>query len=116
MTVAREPAEDRRGEARFPAAFAVVVAAGLYGLLPDELILGTRLVVPVLELVLLGALVAVNPLRLDRETRWSRKVSLLLICFIAGSNLVALVQLTGSWSTPAAAPGPSCCWPPGRCG
>ena len=93
MTVAREPGEDRRGEARLPAALAVVVAAALYGLLPDDLILGTRLVVPVLELVLLGALVAVNPVRLDRETRWSRIVSLLLIGLVAGTNLVALVQL-----------------------
>lgn len=83
----------RRGEPRLPAATAAAVAAGLYALLPDKLIVGPRLVIPVLELLLLAALIAVNPIRITRHTRWSRKVSLALIGLIGFSNLVALVLL-----------------------
>ena len=49
--------------------------------------------IPILELVLLAALIAVNPLRMTRTTRWSRTTSLTLIGLIALTNLVALIQL-----------------------
>lgn len=81
---------DRRGEVRLPAALATVVAIALYALLPDDLILGPRLVVPVVEAALLVAMLAVNPLRMNRETRWSRLAALTLIGLIAAANLTSL--------------------------
>ncbi|MDQ1668251.1 MAG: hypothetical protein QOE40_312, partial [Actinomycetota bacterium] len=40
------------GEARYAAAAAILVAIALYALLPNPLIIGPRLAVPLLELVL----------------------------------------------------------------
>jgi hypothetical protein len=85
--------DGRRGEIRLPASVATAVAIALYAGLPVTLILGPRLVIPVLEGLLLLVLVAVNPIRMSRETRWSRMLSLGLIGLIAATNLVALVLL-----------------------
>lgn len=87
------PDSGRRGEVRLPASAATALAAALYALLPDQLIVGPRLVIPVLELVLLAALVAAHPIRVDRHSRWSRTTSLVLIGLIGTTNLVALVLL-----------------------
>jgi hypothetical protein len=81
---------ERRGEVRLPAALATVVAIALYALLPDDLLVGPRWIVPAVESVLLVSLVVVNPWRMSRETRWSRWASLLLIAVIAAANLVSL--------------------------
>ncbi len=87
------PREGRRGEARLPAVVAVLVAIALQSLLPSRLVLGPRLVVPALELLLLIPLVVVNPLRLTRQTRWSRPVALTLALFIVAANTTVLVLL-----------------------
>ena len=68
--------EERRGEARLPAAIAVLVAIALYALLPENLLVLPRLLIPVLGVLLLIALVVVNPKRLTRQTRLSRLASL----------------------------------------
>ena len=81
---------DRPGEVRLPASAATVLAICLYAALPDRLIVGPRLVVPVLEAALLIVLVLVNPWRLTRRSRWMRLVSLSLIGLIAAGNLIAL--------------------------
>ena len=60
------------GEARFPPALAVCVAIVTYALLPQSLLVGPRFVIPIIEALLLVALVAVNPVRMNRQTRWSR--------------------------------------------
>jgi hypothetical protein len=86
----RTERRERRGEARLPAALATAVAIALYALLPDELLLGPRWAVPAVETVLLVSLVAVNPWRMDRETGWSRGLSLALIALIAAGNLGSL--------------------------
>lgn len=83
----------REGEVRFPAAAAIVVAIGLYALLPGQLIIGPRVIVPVLEVGLLGALLAANPRRLTRQNRVLRILSLSLVGLIAASNTAALVLL-----------------------
>lgn len=88
--VTGDPGVDRRGEVRLPASGATVLAIVLYAALPDRLIVGPRLVVPVLEAALLLALVLVNPWRVSRTTRWSRVVSLGLTALIAAGNLAAL--------------------------
>ncbi|WP_436535549.1 hypothetical protein [Actinoplanes sp. HUAS TT8] len=83
----------RRGEARLPSALTVVVAIALYALLPEQLILGPRLVIPALEVVLLIAIVIVNPRRMTRDSPWERAAALTLVGLIAVANAVALVLL-----------------------
>jgi len=83
----------RRGEARLPSALTVVVAIALYALLPEQLILGPRLVIPVLEAILLAALIIVNPRRMTRDNPWERAAALTLVGLIAIANAVALVLL-----------------------
>ena len=80
----------RRGEARLPSALTVVAAIALYALLPEQLILGPRLVIPALEAVLLAALIIVNPRRMTRDNPWERAAALTLIGLIALANASAL--------------------------
>jgi hypothetical protein len=82
-----------QGEARFPPAVAVCVAMVTYAFLPQSLLVGPRFVIPVIEAFLLVALVAVNPVRMNRQTRWSRTVSLGLSGVVIVTNLVALGML-----------------------
>ena len=84
---------ERRGEVRLPAALAVLTAIALYALLPENLLLGPRLVIPALGVLLLVALVVVNPRRMTRQTRFSRIASLVLVGLIGFANTVALVML-----------------------
>jgi hypothetical protein len=83
----------RRGEARLPSTLVVVAAIALYALLPEQLILGPRLVIPALEVVLLAALVIVNPRRMTRDNPWERAAALTLVGLIAVANAMALVLL-----------------------
>lgn len=87
---------DRRGEVRLPASLATVPAIGLYAALPDRLIIGPRLVVPIREAALLLALVMVNPWRVTRAGRWRHLVSLGLIALIAVGNVTALGLLVNA--------------------
>jgi hypothetical protein len=89
----RHPRHQRRGEARLPAALVTLVAIALYLLLPQQLLVAPRFVVPVLEFVLLVPLIAINPRRVTRQTRLSRVLSLGLVAVIAITNLGALVLL-----------------------
>jgi hypothetical protein len=91
----REP-RSSAGENRLWPALAVVVAALVYAVLPESLLVGPRLAIPVVELALLGALVVTNPRRIVRQTRWSRGVSIALACVVIGTNLVALGTLVRS--------------------
>ena len=83
----------RRGEARLPSALVVVAAIALYALLPEQLILGPRLVIPALEVILLAALVIVNPRRMTRDNLWERAAALMLVGLIAIANAIALALL-----------------------
>src|SRR4051794_11990798 len=64
------PAWRRRtdGEHRWPAALAVLVAVVLQLVLPADIVPGTRLLLPVVEVLLLLALLIANPYRIDRES------------------------------------------------
>jgi adenosyl cobinamide kinase/adenosyl cobinamide phosphate guanylyltransferase len=84
------------GENRLPPAAAVIVAGLAYALLPASLLFGPRFVIPGLELVLLVALIATNPRRMTRETRWSRIASIGLASLVILTNLVALGMLVHS--------------------
>jgi uncharacterized membrane protein len=81
------------GEVRLPASIAVVVAAALHALLPSALLIEPRWVIPAVEIALLVPLIAVNPLRLTRETSRSRIVGLVLVGVIIMTNLVSLGYL-----------------------
>ena len=72
---------------------AILVAIVLYALLPEQLLLGPRLLIPSVEAVLLVAVVATNPRRLTKESRFSRTVSLILTGIVLAANLLALVLL-----------------------
>jgi len=86
-----QPAWKRRthGEHRWPAAAAVVVAIVLQLMLPNPVVPQARYVLPVLEVVLLVGLVAVNPFRIDGESAALR---------IGGLVLTGLVVLANAWS------------------
>ena len=84
------------GEHRLPPATAVVIAGLTYALLPGSLLFGPRFVIPALELALLIGLIATNPRRITRETRWSRIASLALAAVVILTNLIALGMLVHS--------------------
>jgi len=84
------------GENRLPPALAVVVAALVYGVLPESLLVGPRYAIPAIELLLLAALLMTNPRRMVRQTRWSRVVSIALACVVIATNLVALGMLVNT--------------------
>jgi hypothetical protein len=83
----------RHGESRWPAAIATLVAVGLYAALPNSLLFGPRYVIPALELVLMAVVVAENPLRMTRQTRYGRAAALAVLYLIMASNFVALALL-----------------------
>ena len=78
-----------RGEARLPVAVAILAAVALQLVLPDRLALRPVWLLPLLELALFGVLVAMNPLRINRERRWLRTTSL---------GLIGLITLANGWS------------------
>lgn len=81
------------GENRIPPAVAVVVAAVVYALLPQSLLLGPRFAIPIIELALLAALIATNPRRMVRQSRWSRIAATALAGLVIVANLTALGML-----------------------
>lgn len=102
------------GEHRWPAAVAIVVAIGLQLLLPDQLTLVSRWLLPSLELVVLVVLAVTGPARMDRESALLRGLGLTLVGLLSVANAVS----AGCWSprsstAPPAAP-PRPCWPAGR--
>jgi hypothetical protein len=84
------------GEPRLPAAVGVVLAIGLYTVLPSALQIGPRFVIPGLELLLFIPLVLANPRRMSRENRLLRRLSIAVVLLIALSNTTALVLLIHS--------------------
>ena len=92
----RRETRSSAGENRLWPAIAVVVAVLVYAGLPESVLVGPRLAIPLVELVLLGALVITNPRRLVRQTRWSRGASMALSGVLIATNLVALGMLVRS--------------------
>ncbi|SEE17476.1 hypothetical protein [Streptomyces sp. TLI_105] len=93
-----EPPESRSrrepvGEARWPMGMAVVTAMVLTILLPDDLRLAPRWVLPTVEGLLLLALVAGDPGRIDRRSTALRTLSIALVGVLALSAVWSTVQL-----------------------
>jgi hypothetical protein len=90
------------GENRLPPAVAVLAAIAVYALLPESLLFAPRFVIPAIELALLIALVATNPRRMTRQTRWSQSTAVVLVTVMIGANLVALGMLVSSLNSAGA--------------
>jgi uncharacterized membrane protein len=89
------PAWRRRtpGEPRWPVTTSVVVAIVLQVLLPHQLALLPRYLLPALEAALLVGLIAANPVRIERRSRMVRAASIGLIFLITAANALSAVLL-----------------------
>lgn len=76
-------------------ALAVLAAAGLYLLIPEQFRLAeaTRIGYPVLLIVLLGLLVIGDPGRIDRDLRWLRVTTGVLIAVITAATAISAVRI-----------------------
>lgn len=85
----------RQGERRLPMALAVLVAGGLYVVTPADFRLGeaSRIAYPAILVLLLGLLVVGDPGRIDRERRWLRLTTGLMIAVITVGVAVSAVRL-----------------------
>ncbi|MCX2180547.1 hypothetical protein KV205_08410 [Streptomyces sp. SKN60] len=81
------------GESRWPMATAVVAAMVLTILLPDDLRLAPHWVLPAVEGLLLLALIAGDPGRIDRRSTVLRTMSIALVCVLALSAVWSTAQL-----------------------
>lgn len=82
-----------RGENRLPVATAIVAAITLQIFVPDRYGLTPRWLVPGLEGALLAALVAINPIRMERGGPTARAVSLALVAAITADNVFSASRL-----------------------
>lgn len=96
-----------RREPRWPAALAIVVAMGLYLILPQELIIGPRWLLHVIEGLLVIPLLITNPDRSEPDTAFLRTISIVLIAVVSAANLSALGLLVHDLLTHTALEGKS---------
>jgi uncharacterized membrane protein len=89
---------DSRAESRWPPAVAVllfvVLNATLRLWLPKEDVIAVPWLLPSIELVLLGVLLASDPLGVDRRSRWLRRTSIGLVLLLVAAALWATIILT----------------------
>lgn len=77
----------------WPPSICALVAAVVYALLPDNLLVGPRYAIPALEGLLVLALLLTNRNRQGARERWSRRLSMALSGVVIVTNLSALVLL-----------------------
>lgn len=82
-------------ESRAPVLVAVLANLALILLIPEKVQLLPNWVVPTLGILLLIPLVAFNPRRLTRESRWSRWLSISLAILLTAANQVTIVVTIG---------------------
>ena len=87
------PQSGRPGEVRLAASVAALAALALYATLPSQLLSWARIVVPGVELLLLVPLIAANPIRMDRQNRVLRSMSIALAGLLVATNSAAFVTL-----------------------
>ncbi len=85
--------DDVVGEARWPMAGAVLAAMVLTILLPADMRFGPQWLLPLVEGVLLVAVVAGDPGKINHRSRWLRALSIVLVSVLVLSALWATVQL-----------------------
>lgn len=86
----------QQGENRWPPAVAAAVAIVTYAFLPESLLPLPRYLIPGVEALLLVALVVTNPLRMARQSRRSRWLSIGLALVVVLANLTALGYLVST--------------------
>jgi hypothetical protein len=88
-------ANDHRvvGEARWPMAVAVLAVIVLTLLLPHELVTRPRWGVPLIEALLLVAVMIGDPGKIDRRSRWVRALTITLIALLVATALWCTAQL-----------------------
>ena len=96
-----------RAEHRWPAVVALLFAIVLYALLPSSFLPWLRYTAVAIAALMFIPLIAVNPLRFQRQTKWSRRLSVGQVLFLAAANQVALVQLVFALVHAAKDDGPS---------
>lgn len=101
------PQRTARAEHRWPAVVALLVALTLYATLPSSFFPPLRWAVVGVGIALLVPLIAINPLRFDRQTKWSRPLSLIQTIVLLAANQFALVQLVHQLVTDTTAEGPT---------
>ncbi|MET1086352.1 MAG: hypothetical protein ABWY04_04405 [Arthrobacter sp.] len=94
-------------EHRWPAVIGLFIALSLYATLPTAFLPGVRYMVVVVGLGLLVPLIALNPRRLTRQTRWSRYLSVGQALLLVVANEAALVQLVIALAGPTNSDGPT---------
>lgn len=81
------------GEPRWPVTLGVLLAIALQLALPDRYALQPRYLLPVLEVLLLGGLIAANPVRFQREHPLIHWASIVLTLTVAGTNFGSIGRL-----------------------
>jgi hypothetical protein len=82
-----------RGEHWWPVALAIVAVVGLHVVLPPRYRLHPGWLIVAIPMVLLVALIAGDPGRIDRQKTWLRIVTGVIIALITLANLYAAVRL-----------------------
>jgi len=85
------PQPTQHYEHKLPVIATILAAFALYLLLPEEISLFPRWVVPAVGALVLVPLVVMNPTRVTRETTWSRWVGVGFALALAGVNQVYVV-------------------------
>ncbi len=90
----QHPSRTALPEHRWPAVAMLLLALALYALLPPGQILGPqRYLVVAFGIALIVPLVAVNPHRLTRQTKWSRAISVAFALGLVITNQATLLLL-----------------------
>ena len=90
------PAAQRQGERRAPMAVAVIVDAGLYFLIPEDFRVAEGVFVlayPVMLLTFLAVLMIGDPGRIDRQSRWLRITTGLMVALMTVATALSTLRL-----------------------
>lgn len=87
------PAEEVIGESRWPMAIAVLALMGVALIAPGRLAVAPGWLLASIEGLLLLALIALDPGRIDRPGPWQRRTSIALVVVILASTLGSTVLL-----------------------
>jgi hypothetical protein len=82
-----------KGETRWSVVIAVAIAVSLQGALPGWLVLHPAWLLPVLEVLLLAALLIANPYRINKESRPLRLLGLSVAALLSLANAYSVARL-----------------------
>lgn len=89
-----------RAEHRWPVVVALVLAVAMYAALPSSFLPNIRMTVVALIVLLLIPVLAFNPVRFTRQSRWSRTLSVSQSILLLVANQVAVIALVYQLVTP----------------